>query len=331
MRGYSIIVCTHNPDPALFSAVTENVLNIAKKSSRDTEVLIIDNKSWKPLSEDHELNKKFKGIVDYSIIREEKQGLTYARITGFLNARYDWLVFVDDDNLPAENYIEELQRLEQTIPEVKCWGAGKIEVEYTDQKETSYLKSVKNLFQERDFAGVNYSCNKKGGEYYPTGSCICVHKIVFKKYYELFTGGAITSGDRTGNSLSSAGDAQIVYVSVKNKYPVGSSGNLQIKHFINKNKTKNSYLLRLVYALNSCHIKAYNEVFPDDPIPVKPSSAKEICKGLYTHFRIKGFFPVKKNLLDIARLMGIYNARHLAGNFRKPFILTMFERIIGHK
>lgn len=331
MHGYSIIVCTYNPDPELFSAVRGSLLNMAKKTSAPLEVLIIDNNSLIPLSKDDALNAQFKDVVDYKVIREERSGLTHARIAGYLNARYDWLIFVDDDNLPCDNYINELQSLVESTPEVKCWGAGKIDVEYIGRKETPFLDSVKALFQERNLKGVHFSCNRKGEDYYPPGSCICINSIVFEKYYELFRKGLITSGDRAGNSLNSAGDAQIIYCSIRNNFCVGSSGGLQLKHLISKTKTKFSYLIRLVYALNSCHIKAYNEVFSDDPVRVTPGSDKEICRAIYSHFRIEGFSPVRKTLLDISRLMGIWNARHIAGNFRKPLVLSTFEKIIGHQ
>lgn len=331
MKGFSFIVCTHNPEPSLFRGVIDNLIIIAKESTSPCELIIIDNNSFIPLDQNEELVQLIKDVQWINLIREEKAGLTFARIAGYHRSTYDWMIFVDDDNLPSQEFIKELKHLTENFPEVKCWGAGKIEVEYIGQEETIFLKSIKPLFQERDFPGINYSCNIKGEDYYPPGSCICVEKIAFEKYNNLIKKGTITSSDRTGYSLNSAGDVQIIYCCILNNFSIGSSGNLSLKHLINKKKTRFSYLFRLRYALSSCQLKAFNEVFIDNPIIVKPTTTKSIIKGLYSHIRINGLFPIKKTLLDLTAIMGIHNGYYLAGGFAKPFLLRIFEMLIGHK
>jgi glycosyltransferase involved in cell wall biosynthesis len=331
MKGFSLIVCTHNPDLILFEEVIINLFAIVSNSKVPVEIVIVDNNSSIPLEKNFvSADWKFD-ISQLKIVREERPGLTFARIAGYQSARYDWMIFVDDDNLPGIEYVNELEKLTDQLPEVKCWGAGKIEVVYTGQKETAFLTSIRPLFQERNFKGVNYSCNIKGEDFYPPGSCMCVKKIAFEKYYNLIMKGVITSSDRTGSSLNSAGDTQIIYCCIKNGFSVGSSEKLTLKHLINQKKTSNAYLLKLKYALSSCQVNAYNEVFSNDPIPVKAATSKEILKSIYSSIRINGLFPFKKKILDIASLMGEFNGRHLAGNFARPFLLRMFEQLIGHK
>ena len=331
MKGFSFIVSTHNPEPSLFREVINNLILIAKKSTSPCELIIVDNNSFIPLDQNKELVQQINDVKWIRLIREEKAGLTFARIAGYQHSMYEWMIFVDDDNLPNQEFIKELEHLTEKFPEVKCWGAGKIEVKYIGQVETIFLKSIKSTFQERNFSGVNFSCNRKGEEYYPPGSCMCVEKIVFEKYYNLIKKGFVTSTDRTGNSLNSAGDTQIIYCCILNNFLVGSSSNLSLKHLINKKKTRISYLLRLKYALSSCHIKAYNEVFFDNPIIVKPTTTKSILKSLYSRLRINGLFPTKKTLMDLSAVMGEHNSHHLAGGYAKPFLLRIFEMLIGHK
>ncbi len=331
MKGISIVLCTHNPDKLLFRDVVMNLCSVMNYSNIESELIIVDNNSIPALNQNKFLNEIAIKNKNIQLIQQSKPGLTFARIAGYKKSKYDWLIYVDDDNLPDNNYLNELADLTEKYPEVKCWGAGTIQVVFKNQKDTSFLDSLRPLFQQRQFKGVNYSCNVKGEEFYPPGSSMCIEKNAFENYLKLINTGTITSRDRTGYSLNSAGDTQIIYCCLKYGYSVGSSEKLYLKHIINNAKTKYSYLLRLKYALNSCQVKAFNEVFSDAPIPVKPVSNKELLIAIYSHLRIKELLPIKISLIEFASTMGMFNARVLAGGGHKPFLLYLFEKIINHR
>jgi glycosyltransferase involved in cell wall biosynthesis len=331
MEGFSFIVCTYNPDQLMFADVIANLCLIIKDAAIQSELIIVDNNSTPNLKEKTFLKELIRKNENIQLVREDKPGLTYARIAGYRNSKFNWLIFVDDDNLPGIDYLIELNRLSQNYPEVKCWGAGKIEVIYQDQKLNHYLESLKHLFQERNFKGVNYSSNIAGEDYYPPGSSMCVERGVFQMYLELIEKGSITSSDRTGYSLNSAGDVQIIYCCIKYGFSVGCSDKLILKHLIKNNKTKQSYLVRLKYSLSSCQIKSFNEIFIDTPIAVNAVTNMELIIAVYSHIRLKGIYPVKNSILEFSSKMGMYNARILAGGFQKPVLLRFFEKFINHR
>lgn len=331
MQGFSFIVCTHNPDQLMFRDVVTNLVSIMQHSNVESELIVVDNNSTPQLADNDFLNELLINNENVQLIRENKPGLTFARIAGYQKSNYEWLIFVDDDNLPGKSYLNELANLSKIYPEVKCWGAGKIKVVFKNQNETAFLNSLRPLFQERNFTGVNYSCNIKGEEFYPPGSSMCIEKVAFENYLKLINAGTITSSDRTGYSLNSAGDVQIIYTCLKYGYSVGCSENLILEHLISEAKTRLSYLLRLKYALNSCQIKAFNEIFSDAAMPVKPATNKELLLAVYSHLRLKDLLPVKNSLLEFAATIGMYNARILAGSFHKPFLLRLFEKLINHQ
>lgn len=331
MQGFSFIVCTHNPDLLMFRDVVTNLVSIMQHSNVESELIVVDNNSTPQLADNDFLSALLIDIKNVHLIRENKPGLTFARIAGYKNAKFNWLIFVDDDNLPGNNYLNELANLSQKYPEVRCWGAGRIQVVFKNQKNSVFLESLRPLFQERNFTGVNYSCNIKGEEFYPPGSSMCIEKVAFGNYLKLINAGTITSSDRTGYSLNSAGDVQIIYTCLKHGYSVGCSENLILEHLISESKTKLSYLLRLKYALSSCQIKAFNEIFSDAVIPVNPVTNKELLMAIYSHLRLKAIVPIKNSLLEFAATMGMYNARVLAGGFQKPIVLRLFEKLINHR
>lgn len=331
MRGFSIILCTHNPDKLMFKDVVANLLSIMENSDVVSELIIVDNNSNPPLNHIIFLSQLLRINKKIKLVSEIKPGLTFARIAGFKKAHYDWIIYVDDDNLPNCHYLNELTDLSERYPEVKCWGAGTIQVLFENSRNTNFLESVRPLFQQRHFKGVNYSCNIKGEEYYPPGSSMCIEKYAFKRYLDLINKGIITSSDRTGNNLNSAGDTQIIYCCLKNGYYVGCSENLILKHLISSKKMKLTYLLKLKYALDSCQIRAFNEVFPERAISVTAVTNKEILISIYSHLRIKKIFPIKNTFLEFASTMGMFNARILAGGGQKPILLRLFEKMINYR
>ncbi len=74
------------------------------------EVLIVDNASSDTLSEVVLGNADVKALEDRGmscrLVREERLGLTYARIRAVCEARSELVCFLDDDALPDERYVE---------------------------------------------------------------------------------------------------------------------------------------------------------------------------------------------------------------------------------
>jgi glycosyltransferase involved in cell wall biosynthesis len=64
------------------------------------------------------------------LFREEKLGLASARLRGMQEARADLMVFVDDDNVLATNYLSEAIRIKRDWPILGVWGSGTIVPEF---------------------------------------------------------------------------------------------------------------------------------------------------------------------------------------------------------
>src|SRR5438477_11180742 len=156
MHKFSVVVCTHNPNPALFSRVLKA---ISAFTHRSFELIIVDNDSKTPVSEMGEV-KTLLNSVPYKIISEKDPGLTNARIAGNTAASGDWLVWIDDDNEPASDYLDALQKLIEQYPQAGCWGPGHITVDYFEGVKNKWLNDQKKLFQERFDEGVLFD-NKK--------------------------------------------------------------------------------------------------------------------------------------------------------------------------
>ncbi|WP_018610996.1 glycosyltransferase [Segetibacter koreensis] len=331
MLGFSIIICTYNPEFKIFKRLLNAVQSFGSEALSKCEIIIVDNNSSIPLTQNIAVVEFLASVPNAKLIREATPGLTNARIAGIKVAKYDWIIFFDDDNEPKLDYLIAAEDITEKHPEVGIWGPGNITVEYFERRATSFLNEMKVLFQERKMDNTVFDNDIiKGNACYPYGTGMLVRRVILDSYIGSVNRNEYTMSDRTGQSLISAGDTQILYTGLKMNYYAGSSPKLQLTHVITANKLKLKYILKLIYSLHSGQIKAYNEVFYNKPHFVKPVSAKEAANPIFTFFiSLRNSVDLKQNLVTLSERMGYLNARIMAGNFSKPFFIKSWEKIIG--
>src|SRR5689334_5910642 len=120
----SVIVCTHNPRPVYLKAVLE-ALRLQVLPTSDWELLLVDNCSTNPLEDQTDLTWHPRGRV----VRENKLGLTHARLRGINESKANLLVFVDDDNVLAADYLQIALQLAGHRPMLGIWS-GHIDLDF---------------------------------------------------------------------------------------------------------------------------------------------------------------------------------------------------------
>jgi glycosyltransferase involved in cell wall biosynthesis len=255
----SIIICSYNPDPVIFSRVLNAVARL-DPSAMNAELVLVDNNSPEPIE------AKFSGLLNtipfpLKVIKEEKSGLTNARIAGFKNSAGEILVFFDDDNEPEPEYLTEVLSAFRQFPNAGIFGPGHITVEFIGNPP-DWIPYNKPYFQERHYESPRYACAEDWFNFYPPGTGQSVRRIVFSRYYELVKNGILSASDRTGKSLSSAGDVQLVFEAVKMNFAAGVFPGMKLRHLISENKTNSDYLRRLLFGMSSSYPEAYAECFP---------------------------------------------------------------------
>lgn len=323
---FSIVICTYNPQPAIFQRLLSAVKNIGNNNIPH-EIIVVDNNSNPPLNTRQEIKPWLDELKELSLVSEKKPGLTSARIAGIRHAKYDWVIFFDDDNEPQPDYLVSAAALIEKYPQVGLWGPGNLQVEYTGKQESGFLKKTKWLFQERNYSGTHFDNNSiEGSEYYPFGTGMIVKKQILAEYAKRVEEGRYTMSDRAGKSLMSAGDIQVLFTGLQMGFYAGSCSSLGLTHLIDENKSTPGYITRLVYGLNSSQQKAYLEVFPER---VKPIDQVDNFKVLHTlQQALRTFRLNKKNYtlsMFISRKLGELNAAVIAHRHKKPFFLSLYE------
>lgn len=171
----SAIISTYNREkylPDLLQSLTEQSLGLDK-----FEILLVNNNS----SDNTEaISKKFKEDhpnVKFHYFLETQQGLSYARNRGIAESKGEYLVFVDDDAIMCNEYLEVVADYFDAHPETEGIG-GKILIQFEGEKPdwaNKYLDPLWGYYypgDENQFFKNNT---------YPIGCNMAMRASVFEK------------------------------------------------------------------------------------------------------------------------------------------------------
>jgi glycosyltransferase involved in cell wall biosynthesis len=255
----SVIICTYNPDPAIFKRVLAAV-SALDTNGLDLELVLIDNNSPEPVKE--QFRSQLSEIpFPMKVVSEPRSGLTHARIAGYNNSCGDLLVFFDDDNEPESAYLQEVHKAFIAFPCIGVFGPGKINVAFLGNPP-GWIQFNKSYFQERKYNSTRFACTDDWMEFYPPGTGQSMRRQVFDQYHAQVMAGILSASDRKGSSLSSAGDVQLVFESIKLNMAAGVYPEMKLNHLIAERKSSLKYLRRLVFGMASSFPEAFAESFP---------------------------------------------------------------------
>jgi glycosyltransferase involved in cell wall biosynthesis len=330
MVGFSILICAYNPQEIAFKRLIQRIRDWHIDPSIPYEVILIDNKSVEPLSRRSYVQAFLEANPRVRCVVEEQPGLTPARLRGIQESTYEWLIFLDDDNEPALDYINRAAQFVRSADaaSVGAFGPGTICVEYLTPV-APWLNDVKDLFQERSMSSSVFGSARAWQHYYPAGTGMVIRKELAELYATRVINGNYTLTDRKGKSLSSGGDVQMVFTAIQQGYSVGALEGLSLNHLIDSYKSNIQYLKRLEYGTASAYIKAYNQVYTDAPIPTGIIRNKQVFMRLYSLLRIYYTRVSKpKFALLLCSKMGEYKAMIESHPQRTPWVLRLLEKWI---
>jgi glycosyltransferase involved in cell wall biosynthesis len=269
----SLIICSHNPRPA-YLARTMDGLRRQDLDQENWELLLVDNASAQPLSQSCDLSWHRYGRH----VLEPELGLTSARLRGMREAASELLVFVDDDNVLAANYLSEAVRIGRDWPWLGTWGSGAIRPEYELQPQKHLEKLLPNLAL-RQASARRWSNLFPCVEATPWGAGLCVRKRVAEAYFEA-EGRMLQISDRRGASLISGGDVDISYAACSSGLGMGVFPELELTHLIPKERVSEDYLLRLYQGIiASNYMLSYKWKGHEPWSPFRPRALLSVLKN----------------------------------------------------
>jgi glycosyltransferase involved in cell wall biosynthesis len=225
--GISIIICCYNSANRLFETL-KHISNQIVSNQINWEVIIINNASKDNtlLVAQNLCKELLTNKINYSIYNELNPGLSNARKRGISEAKYEFLLFCDDDNWLNSNYTQLAYNTMVSDLSIGVLGGESVGIFETPPPEWFLVNQEKfALGKQNAYSGdVTY---KKG---YLWGAGFIVRKVVFDKLnklgFEFFLSG------RKGNSMSSGEDVELCFAVKSIGYKIFYSEDLTLKHYM---------------------------------------------------------------------------------------------------
>ncbi len=238
MQKLSVIICTHNPRGESLQRTLEALRKQTLPKS-DWELLVVDNGSTPPVAQMFE-------VVWHPLarhVREEALGLTPARRRGIMESTAEILVFVDDDNVLAPDYLEQALAVGAQWPFVGVWG-GSCVAEYEAPVPDWIGDQLWRLtvFEVKEDVWSNLRDNFAT---FPVGAGMCVRRAVARRYVEWCGQNKISSAlDRSGKGLGGYGDMDLCQCAIDIGLGTGRSTKLKLTHLIPAARLTLDYFVR---------------------------------------------------------------------------------------
>ena len=259
----SVVVPTHNPRADYLERVID-ALRQQTLPREQWELVVVDNNSTRPLSlttgpqDDGTTGTKTAGHdlgwhSNARLVREEALGLTNARLRGFAETTGEVIVLVDDDNVLAPDYLEQVVRIAGEYPFLGTWS-GALELEFEAGSPAPPHK-LRHLLCERKPTKDLWSNDCSNFAATPWGAGECIRRVVASAYAEKVTKEPRRRQlDLQGQQLVYGGDTDIAYTGLELGMGMGVFTSLKITHLTPKSRCTEEYLLKNYEA------HAYSEV-----------------------------------------------------------------------
>jgi glycosyltransferase involved in cell wall biosynthesis len=242
MADISVTICTHNPRREHLTRVLDS-LNRQTLSKDKWELLLVDNASGETLSDTYDLSWHPRARH----VREGTLGLASARLRAVAESCGDLLVFVDDDNVLASDFLEEATVVHDQYPSLGAFGAGRLEPEF-EHEPPPEIRDLLPLLALRMAPSARWSNNPRDSDSIPWGAGLCVSRSVATAYRQLLERlDLIPVLGRKGRRLFAGDDDVFAWVAVAAGSGFGIFPQLRVTHLIAADRLKPSYLVQLIH------------------------------------------------------------------------------------
>ncbi len=162
------------------------------------------------------------------------------------------IVFVDDDNILANDYLMEAIGIGKQYEFLGSWGSGMIVPEF-EERPADHLKVFIPFLAIRSNDFPHWGNVITQNDSTPVGAGMCVRRKVALRYVEFYKSDPLKLTDRRGTSMVSGGDNEIAYVGCASGFGMGTFPSLRLIHVIPKERVTDDYFLRLLEGTTFTH------------------------------------------------------------------------------
>jgi glycosyltransferase involved in cell wall biosynthesis len=211
------------------------------------ELVLVDNASTDDTADlACKLWTDLKAPVPLKIASEHQPGLSHARLRGVLEARYEAVGFVDDDNWLDAGWVRLAAQTMADNPQIGLLGSGNIKPVF-QHPPPMWLHKFIGVLACGSMEGEELERLNAGG--IVAGAGMVTRKAVFQEMNTHY--GKFFSSDRKGSETSSGGDIEFAFVTSLLGWEIGKHPNLKMHHFIPDNRATPDYIQRLLISIGA--------------------------------------------------------------------------------
>jgi glycosyltransferase involved in cell wall biosynthesis len=284
----SLFTCTRNPATALFGRALEAVAALDVPAGAEIEYVIVDNASDPPLSARAAEFPALARLPNVRIVSEPTPGTSAARRRAVRETRGELLIWLDDDAVLARDYLTKALAVATAHPGVSAFGAGTIDVEFTDPVPDWVGREMRAFFQERRHAHTEFGTPRGWTSYCPFGTGLVTRRQAMQRWSDAVERGTYAIIGRDGRSMLAGEDAQVIFSAVNAGEQIGVTPELRLTHLIPGRRCTEAYIARMEYGISAGLRIALAECFPQDAPAANSAGLIMTLRHLLATFRKRG-------------------------------------------
>ena len=287
MLQFSVLIPTHNPHPGRLQRSLDGLRAQTLPTDR-WETVLIDNASSPALNA---VNWSAHAPANFRLAGEPAPGLSHARRRGFMEARGEFAVLVDDDNVLAPDYLATALAFFAAHPQVGALGGRSLpEFEAAPPDWTTEfhpLLALRNLGTAPLISRGLCPAGSARNEYpvfAPIGAGMALRRAAWSAWLDARRDHANLISDRRGSELTSGGDNDIVLCAMHAGWEVGYFPSLSLTHLIPAGRLEPDYLARLNRGIQKSWMQVLSLHNANPWPPLTPAGAAlRKLKAWFTH------------------------------------------------
>ena len=235
----TVCICTHNRPRYVLDCLE----GLAKQTVGPAgfQILIVDSGS------DEDVQAKLAAMAggqpNARMIRIDRAGVSIARNAGADAAQSDYIAYIDDDAIPAANWVEQIRNTIASVGGVPALLGGRILPLWEAPLPAWWPQRLRGVLSiiETEGQGV-YRSEAISNDLSPYGANMVVHVTTMRSL-----GGFGNGAGRDGSSLLSDEDVQLAWQMQNAGYVVQFDSRIVVHHQIQASRLTPEWLLRRMY------------------------------------------------------------------------------------
>jgi glycosyltransferase involved in cell wall biosynthesis len=240
---FTVAIRTYNAEKRL-PQVLDRLLTQTSTDGLRWEVLVVDNNSTDcTTAVVAEYAQRWRSDSQLRWVSEPRQGSSYARDRAMQeSASNDLVGFLDDDNLPAENWVVEAYRFGQAHPHVGAYGSN-IYPQF-EQPPPANFNEINFLLAVHAQGEGAFQYKKTYPRHVPVGPGCVIRKQAWQEAVP--DRRRLRGRDETWTVMAaSAEDVEIMYYIQTSHWEVWHNGAMQVWHLMPPRRLEATYLLKV--------------------------------------------------------------------------------------